>query len=428
MDTIFALATVPGRAGVGVIRMSGPQAPDACRNLAGDLPVPRRATLSTLRKGDGSVLDRAIVLLFPAPHSYTGEDVVELHVHGSVAIVDAMLAELSAMPGCRLAEPGEFTRRALQNGKLDLTQVEGLADLIEAQTEAQRRQAQAVVSGAFRTFVDELRGKLIRSAALLEATIDFADEEVPEDVSAEVVALLDETIELLKSEIGRQKFAERVRKGFEVAIVGAPNTGKSTLLNALAGRDVAITSVHAGTTRDVIEVQMDLDGVPVTVLDTAGLRETLDPVERMGVERARVRAENADVRVFLLGPGETPPLTNGPGDVVLKGKADQIDNPDDGISGKTGFGIDRLVKTLGKELRGRVSLAGVATRDRHVSSFARSVGNLEAAREIVLGGNSEYDIAAEEVRAALRSLDLVIGRVDVENLLDVIFASFCLGK
>lgn len=428
MDTIFAPATAPGRAGVSVIRVSGPDALDVCRQVAGDAPTPRVAALRSLRRADGEVLDTGLVLLFRAPHSFTGEDVIEFQVHGSVAIVDALLAELVTLRGCRMAEPGEFTRRALQNGKMDLTQVEGLADLIEAQTEAQREQAQAVVSGAFRDLVEDLRSTLIRAAALLEAVIDFADEEVPEDVSGEVVDLLDRAIGVLRSQIEGQRFAERVRKGFEVAIVGAPNSGKSTLLNALAGRDVAITSVHAGTTRDVIEVQMDLDGVPVTVLDTAGLREAEDPVERIGVERAQARAERADIRVVLLSGEDHPRLEMRPGDIVLRSKADLIGDPEDAISGLTGFGVDRLVRQLGHELRGRVQKAGLATRERHLQAFVQSVGDLERARATVLGGSEEYDIAAEEIRSALRSMDVVIGRVDVENLLDVIFASFCLGK
>lgn len=428
MNTIFAQATVPGRAGITVLRISGPDAFTGCRHLTGDLPPQRRACLRELRRSDGEVLDHALVLVFGRPHSFTGEDVVELQVHGSVAIVGALVAELGSMPGFRMAEPGEFTRRALQNGKMDLTQVEGLADLIEAQTEAQREHAQSVFSGGFRDLVEELRAWLVRAAALLEAVIDFADEDVPEDVSDEVVALLDRAIEVLRKEIDGQRFAERIRKGFEVAIVGAPNSGKSTLLNALAGRDVAITSVHAGTTRDVIEVQMDLDGVPVTVLDTAGLREAQDPVERIGVARAQSRAEGADIRVFLLGPEDAPQLDVRGGDVVVRSKADLIGDPEDGLSGLTGFGVDRLVSQLGRELRGRVEKAGLATRTRHLQAFNQSVGNLGAARLIVLGGDDMYDIAAEEIRSAVRCLDVVIGRVDVENLLDVIFSSFCLGK
>lgn len=428
MDTIFAQATAPGRAGVSVVRVSGQESFNACRRLTGGVPSPRRAALRELRRSDGTVLDHGLVLAFDAPQSFTGEDVVEFQVHGSVAVVDALVAELGGCPGCRMAEPGEFTRRALQNGKMDLTQVEGLADLIEAQTDAQRVLAQAVFSGGFRDLVEELRRSLIRASALLEAVIDFADEDVPENVSDEVVALIDHACEVLRREVDGQRFAERLRKGFEVAIVGAPNSGKSTLLNRLAGRDVSITSVHAGTTRDVIEVQMDLDGVPVTVLDTAGLRDAEDPVEQIGVARARERSEDADIRVFLVGRDEPLRLEQRDGDLVLRSKADLVGDPADGISGLTGFGVERLVSHLRRELQGRVEKAGLATRTRHLQAFQTSRESLELAREIVLGGSSEYDIASEEIRSAVRRLDSVIGRVDVENVLDVIFSSFCLGK
>jgi tRNA modification GTPase len=427
-DTIFAEATVAGRAGVSVVRVSGPNAFKVCERLSGSVPRPRHAALRRLKRADGLILDQALVIAFPGPGSFTGEDVVELQLHGSIAVVSAVLGEIGKVSDCRIAEPGEFTRRSLQNGKMDLTQVEGLADLIEAQTEAQRRQAQTIFSGAFRSLVDDLRNSLIRAAALLEAVIDFADEEVPEDVSDEVVTLLDSCMEIMRKEIDGQRFAERVRTGFEIAIVGAPNSGKSTLLNRLAGRDVAITSIHAGTTRDIIEVQMDLDGVPVTMLDTAGLREADDPVEQIGVERARARAEASDIRVFLVDESGAQVKGFVRGDVVLRCKADLLDNPEDGVSGLTGFGIDRLIKNLTSELRDRVACAGLVTRSRHLQAFERSIGSLRSARDIVLGGTSEYDIAAEEIRSSQRALDAVIGRVDVENLLDVIFASFCVGK
>ncbi|WP_373050624.1 tRNA uridine-5-carboxymethylaminomethyl(34) synthesis GTPase MnmE, partial [Thalassovita aquimarina] len=300
MDTIFALATAHGKAGVAVIRVSGPLAHSAGERLAGMLPDPRKAGLRLLRDGQGVRLDEALVLTFPDKSSFTGEAVVELQLHGSVAVVASVLRELGNMDGLRQAEPGEFTRRALENGRLDLAQVEGLADLIEAETEAQRRQALRVLSGDLGNRAEEWRRDLIRAASLLEATIDFADEDIPVDVSPEVNELLDRVIASLSKEIAGVSAAERVRTGFEVAIVGAPNVGKSTLLNALAGRDAAITSEYAGTTRDVIEVRMDLAGLPVTLLDTAGLRETQDKVEEIGIKRARERAGLADLRVFLV--------------------------------------------------------------------------------------------------------------------------------
>ncbi len=272
METIFALASARGKAGVAVFRISGPQALAAGEVLVGHLPAPHRAGLRRI-VADGEVIDDGLVLVFPQGESFTGEPVVELQVHGSVAVAAALGRVLSAMPGLRLAEPGEFTRRALANGRLDLAQVEGLADLIDAETEAQRRQAERVLQGAVAERVAEWRKLLVRVTALVEATIDFADEDVPVNVAPEVEALLDRLGGELRREIAGSRVAERVRDGFEVAIVGAPNTGKSTLLNALAGREAALTSEVAGTTRDVIEVRMDLDGVPVTLLDTAGLHE-----------------------------------------------------------------------------------------------------------------------------------------------------------
>jgi len=299
MDTIYAVATARGKAGLATIRISGPRAHHACFVLAGDLPQARYAALRRLTGADGVFLDQALVLVFAGPASFTGEDVVELHLHGSIATTNAVLAALSDIDGLRAALPGEFTRRALENDCLDLAQVEGLSDLIEAETEAQRRQALRVLSGALGAKAEGWRTDLIRAASLLEATIDFADEEVPVDVTPEVSDLLGGVLAELKAESKGALVSERIRDGFEVAIVGPPNVGKSTLLNALAGREAAITSEVAGTTRDVIEVRMDLAGLPVTFLDTAGLRETKDAVEAIGVARALDRAVSADLRVVL---------------------------------------------------------------------------------------------------------------------------------
>lgn len=427
MDTIFALATARGKAGVAVIRISGPRAWEAARALAGSLPEPRLAGLRKLRLA-GEELDEAVVLCFEQGASFTGEEVAELHIHGAIATVSAVLRALGQIDGLRLAEPGEFTRRALENERLDLSQVEGLSDLIEAETEAQRKQALKVLSGAVGYLVEDWRAKLIRAGALIEATIDFADEEVPVDVSPEVLELIDAVASGLRDELRRIGAAERIREGFEVAIVGRPNAGKSTLLNALAGREAAITSEIAGTTRDVIEVRMEIGGQAVTLLDTAGLRETEDVVEAIGVERALDRARQSDLRLFLLDGAEVPLITPEPGDLVVHGKADVAPNEGLSVSGKTGAGLTELLAAIEERLSGLSAGAGVMTRERHRVAMERAFGALESARDEVLRGSDRSELAAESLRQAAWALEALLGRVDVENLLDEIFSSFCIGK
>ena len=428
MDTIFAPATAQGRAGVSVVRISGPDAGDVARQVCGTRPAVRQAGLRRLTDKAGDLLDEALVLYFKAPRSFTGEDVVELQLHGSIAVVAAVLDVLGQDDRARMAEPGEFTRRALENGQLDLAQVEGLADLIDAETEAQRKQAARVLTGELGDRVENWRRHLIRAAALLEATIDFADEEVPVDVSPEVLELLSVVASEVQAEIDGSYVAERIRVGFEVAIVGAPNAGKSTLLNRLAGRDAAITSEIAGTTRDVIEVRMDLGGLPVTFLDTAGLRVSDDRVETIGIQRAMERARDADLRVFLVNPGEELLLEHQPEDIFRRPKVDVTDGDGAGISGKTGEGVGELISEIQRVFGRRAGTAGLATHQRHRVAMKRAMMELFAAQEIVARGPELYDIAAEELRSAIRALETLVGRIDVENLLDEIFASFCLGK
>ncbi|MEL7280634.1 MAG: tRNA uridine-5-carboxymethylaminomethyl(34) synthesis GTPase MnmE [Pseudomonadota bacterium] len=428
MDTIYALSTAPGKAGVAIVRVSGPLAFEAATRLCASLPEPRRAARRTFVGSDSTPIDDALVLTFEEGASFTGEQVVEFHTHGSVAVTTALLAELGRIARFRAAEPGEFTRRALENGQLDLAQVEGLADLIEAETDAQRRQALRVLSGDLGKRADIWRSHLIRAAALLEATIDFADEEVPVDVSPEVTNLLSTVTQDLQREIDGVAVAERVRAGFEVAIVGRPNAGKSTLLNALAGRDAAITSEYAGTTRDVIEVRMDLNGVPVTLLDTAGLRETDDAVEAIGVERARTRAQAADVRVFLVEPGELPDLDVEPNDLVLISKIDTRPGAGQGVSGKTGAGLPDLMDSLSDTFAQMSANDGVATRLRHQDAMERGLARIGLAQDALNSWDDQSELAAEELRGAVRALDSLVGRIDIENVLDEIFASFCLGK
>jgi tRNA modification GTPase len=426
MDTIFALASARGKAGVAIVRLSGPRAHEAVRLLAGDVPAPRRASLRNLR-WDDDLLDQALVLTFSEGEGFTGEIAAELHLHGSPAVTTVVLRALGAIEGLRGAEPGEFTRRALSNGKLDLTQVEGLADLIEAETEAQRRQALRVFNGAIADRIERWRYDLVRAAALLEATIDFVDEDVPIDVRPEVLALVGGLIDELRREAAGVSGAELIRDGFEVAIVGRPNTGKSTLLNLLAGRDAAITSEVEGTTRDVIEVRMDLGGLAVTLLDTAGLRETDDRLEQIGVERAIDRARAADLRIFLTDerglPEELQPLSQ---DIVVAGKADIHGHR--GVSGKTGEGVAQLVQRVTDAISQRVASAGVMTRERHRTAARTAIGALEQTQIQLSGDNPQVEFAADSLRLAMRALDTLVGRIDVESLLGVIFASFCIGK
>lgn len=427
-DTIFAQASGTGRAGVSVIRVSGPDAFAICANHIDALPKAGQFKLRHFR-ADGQNIDHLLVLTFRSPHSFTGEDVVELHCHGSPAVVRAILAVLARYPQARPAEPGEFTRRALENNKLDLAQVEGLSDLINAETEAQRMQAARIFSGQLGILVESWRQNLLRAAALIEVTIDFADEDVPVDVSPDVSALMAQVMKGLSTEIAGSYVAERVRNGFEVAIIGAPNAGKSTLLNTISGRDVAITSEVAGTTRDVIEVRMDVNGLPVTLLDTAGIRDSADEIEKVGVQRAIERAQQADLRVFLKStPDEEPPFTLVEDDISLLGKGDLHVSRDSTISGKSGDGVDRLLAQIAEILSARAANVGTATHMRHRHAMKAACEALDQARAVLDQNPASAEIAAEYLRYAIRKLDSLIGRVDVEMVLGEIFSQFCLGK
>lgn len=425
MDTIYALASARGPSGVAVTRMSGPLAFQVAKKLVVNLPNPGSTALRTIKDHIGQVIDQALVLTFAKGASFTGEDVVELQTHGSNAVVKALHNELSSFEGVRLAEPGEFSRRALENGQLDIAQIEGLSDLLVAETEAQRQQAMRLFSGEMATKTQRWRDQLLRSIALVEATIDFADEEVPVDVWPEVKEILESLVSEFQSEIKGASVAERVRDGFEVALVGEPNVGKSTLLNYLAGRDAAITSEIAGTTRDVIEVSLDVNGLPVTILDTAGLRETDDPIESIGVERSRTRIENADLRVFLVMSGGKPFMPPGVFDLVLNAKADMGGNAQHGISGKSGLGVDELLRSIQNVLKDRVASVGVATSERHVSAFRAALVTLERCLD---SRGIDTEIVALELRSCLTSLDHLVGRVGVEDVLGEIFKNFCIGK
>ncbi|WP_206419752.1 tRNA uridine-5-carboxymethylaminomethyl(34) synthesis GTPase MnmE [Minwuia thermotolerans] len=437
-DTICALSSAPGPAGVAVIRLSGPACDAVCRGLARDLPEPRRAALRTLRDRDGAAIDRGLVLRFPGPGSFTGEDVLELHVHGGRAIVEDLLAALGGFEGLRMAEPGEFTRRAFVNGRMDLTEAEGVADLIAAETTAQRRAALDQAGGALSGLYDGWRTRLLRHLAHLEAWLDFPDEELPDDVMAgvleDVAALAGEIV----AHLADARRGERLRRGLQVAIVGPPNAGKSTLLNILAERDVAIVSETPGTTRDVLEVHLDLGGWPVTLIDTAGLRETEDAVEREGVRRAAERMAAADV-VLALHPADGAAGFSMPSHetaavlIEAVSKADRL-APDAGADGRlrlsaaTGQGLPELLERLtGLAAELMASGGGAApTRARHRAGLADCRSALE--RAVEGGPGRPPELIAEDLRLAMRALGRITGAVDVEDLLDVIFRDFCIGK
>ena len=376
---------------------------------------------------DGATIDEALVIRFASGASFTGEQMVELHLHGGVAIVTRVLRELSSLSGFRPAEAGEFTRRALMSGSMDLAQVEGLADLIDAQTESQREQAVAVMGGALSEEVSRWRGKLIHALSLTEAAIDFADEEdAPVDVMAEVNELISDLRRDISVLIEGASFGIRLREGFVVALVGPPNVGKSSLINALANRDVAITSPIAGTTRDVIEVSCDFSGFPVTVLDTAGVRESCDEIESIGIERALKRAAEADIRVFMGSADEPREVIDGlwkPGDILLWNKADLAAGDGDiGVSAKTGENLASFIDLVVARLSDRSIGSGLIARERQASQLSM------AHAELGMAIDSIDEFRSEHLKHAIYRLDEIVGAVDVEEVLGEIFSQFCIGK
>ena len=420
METIFAEGTPPGRGGVSVVRISGPDARRAVERLAGPLPEPRRTYLRALRDGD-DLIDRAMVIRFDSGASFTGEEIAELQLHGAPVIIARVEAALLSY-GLRRAEAGEFTRRAFINGCLDLASAEGLADLLAAETEAQRRLAVRASEGEVGRTIDGLRQKLIRAGALVEASIDFADEEVPEDVPDEVHDLLDSVRQNLTEMLAKFPATERLRQGYEVAIIGPPNAGKSTLINAIAKREIALVSNIAGTTRDIIELRTDLRGLPVTFLDTAGLRDSSDSVEQLGIARARARAQSADLRIHLSENGE---IYEGhvEGDLVVRSKADiPIQDSKISVSAATGKGVSELLDEVYTILRHRAADSGIVSHKRQAEAIERALN-------ILLGvSNILPEFLAESIRQANLELAAMIGRVGAEDYLDEIFSSFCIGK
>lgn len=416
MDTIFAEATPPGRGGVSIVRLSGPEAWRIGSDVA-DLGPARQAVLRSLRDGD-EVIDRALVLAFEAGDSFTGEPVVEFHVHGAPVVVRRLERALAAR-GAVQAGPGEFTRRAFRNGRMDLTEVQGLSDLLQAETEAQRQLSMRNATGELGRLAAGWRRDLVRAGALIMASLDFPDEDVPEAVPAEVFGLLDAVRGGLLAALAGHEAAAQVRRGFTVAILGPPNAGKSSLINRIAGREVALVTDIAGTTRDALEVFVDLGGLPVTFVDTAGLREASDPVERKGVVRAEERAAAADLRLHLAEDGAVQQALWREGDLAVRTKADMHGA---GVSSLTGAGIDALLAQVRAVLAERVAGAGIV-------AHAAQADRLRAAA-VELGGACALppELLAERVRGAGRALEALLGRVDMEEYLDLIFSSFCIGK
>jgi tRNA modification GTPase len=439
-DTIFALSSGQLPAAIAVIRISGPKARVGLETFGVKLPEPRRAARAQLVDPDSrETLDDALALWFQGPKSETGEDMVELHLHGGRAILAKVFSMLGGLPGFRPAEAGEFTKRAVLNGKMDLANAEGLGDLVSAETEAQRRQAMHQYQGALSKKVEAWREQLIEAMALIEANLDFSDEaDVPVNLIAPATRVASEMLSEIEAALADARRGERLREGFSVAIAGAPNAGKSTLINALAQRDVAIVSDIPGTTRDAIEVALDLNGVPVVLIDTAGIRETSDPIEMEGVRRAMARAEAADL-VLLLETSDGAPISLPVrGDQTIwriRTKSDLIDsdskrslNRQDSlsISAKTGAGLEELLKRLSKEAERFAGEPALVTRERQRVALREAAERISSALMLTKPGQEE--LFAEELRLAARSLGRITGRVDVEDVLDKIFSSFCIGK
>jgi tRNA modification GTPase len=431
--TIFAPATAPGRAGVAVVRVSGPLARVCIQKLLGKLPTPRRASFGAI-----GTIDHGLTLWFPAPHSFTGEDVAEFQVHGGRAVLAALSAALASF-GARLAEPGEFTKRAVLNGKLDLTAAEAVADLVDAETEAQRKQALRQLGGELHELYANWRTRLTKLQAHLEATIDFADDDISPELQGQTLDALKSLATELRAHLADNRRGERLREGLHAVILGAPNAGKSSLLNRLAQREVAIVTPLAGTTRDVLEVRLDLAGYPLTLSDTAGLREASDVVEQEGIRRALARGQTADFKllVFDASAGVVPDMTTlaqyVPGDLLIINKADLAETSvlEQALPGaivlaaQSGQGLPELLQALTKKLTELLASAPTVslTRERHRQAVEETLVALTRAQKA-----SSFDLCAEDIRLASRALGRITGQVDTEGLLDVIFRDFCLGK
>ena len=442
--TIYALSTGPGVSGIAVVRVSGKEAAEVVKRLTGDnLPVPRVATLKKINYiNTNNLIDEGVVIWFPGPNSYTGEDLAEFHVHGSRAVVSALHSSISGIKNCRLAEPGEFTKLAFQNGKINLLKAEGIADLVSAETEIQRKQAVEIMSGKSSNKFTSWRAKLLKILAHVEAKIDFPDENLPKDILDEIQKTSNQVSKEIEKVLDDQKVGERIREGFKIAIVGPTNAGKSSLLNYLSKRDVAIVSEIAGTTRDVIETHLNLDGYPVVVSDTAGIRESKNEIEKKGIKLALNRAEDADLKLIIVD-AKSVDFTS-----VLKELIDEnailVVNKSDLIGGninnelkkhdhilvsiKNNLNLDKLILKIKKKLENKFISYGdiLITRERHRQHLEQCISHLKNFKN--KNGSEDYDKAAEDLRLATRHLGMIVGKVDVEEILGSIFNDFCIGK
>jgi len=442
--TIYALASGSGASGIAVIRVSGKNTANVIKSLTNSkLPIPRVATLKKfIKNGQKNLIDEGVIIWFPAPNSYTGEDLAEFHIHGSHAVIKSMHSAISKLKGCRLAEPGEFTKRAFQNGKINLLKAESIADLISSETEIQRKQALKIMSGKSSDKYNSWRERLLKILSLVEAKIDFPDEDLPKDIIRNIQKISNDVLSEIKKTLSSQKVGERIREGFKIAIVGPPNSGKSSLLNYLSKRDAAIVSEIAGTTRDVIETHLNLDGYPVIVSDTAGIRNSKDEIEKKGIKIALERAENADLRLVIVS------VKNINFNGVLKGFLTKntilVVNKSDLIKGKLNkklkkndhvlvsikkdLNLNKLIKKIKNKLKFffHTNEDVLITRERHRQNLINCIYHLENFKK--KKSVHDFDKAAEDLRLATRHLGMIVGKVDVEEILGSIFNNFCIGK
>ena len=442
--TIYALSSGPGISGIAVVRVSGKDTSEVIKQITReDLPTPRVATLKKFNKIDtNELIDEGVIIWFPGPNSYTGEDLAEFHVHGSRAVVSALHSSISKIKNCRLAEPGEFTKIAFQNGKINLLKAESIADLVSSETEIQRKQAIKIMSGKSSDQFNSWREKLLKILSHIEAKIDFPDEDLPKDILSEIQKTSDQVSSEIKKILDDQKVGERIREGFKIAIVGPINAGKSSLLNYLSKRDVAIVSEIAGTTRDVIETHLNLDGYPVVVSDTAGIRDSKNEIEKKGIKLALNRAEDADLKLVIID-AKNVDFTGVLKDLVdenailvvnksdlLNGKLNEKLKKHDHIliSIKNNSNLDKLILKIKSKLENKFLSHGdiLITRERHRQHLEQCINHLQNFKN--KNGSEEFDKAAEDLRLATRHLGMIVGKVDVEEILGSIFNDFCIGK